>query len=255
MDGPDDLDRSTLSELLPGRPLRTFPAMLSTEAEARSWAGSGAPDGAVVVAGYQAAPRGRSGLSWADEFQPGRGLGCSVVLRPDLAEEREGWLYATTVLGVHDVLAAQDDTLGVEWPDRVVGPDDDTVAAVGTTVEPAGGRLRWAVVTILVPGAAPPRGPLLAALVDAVVRRSAAPPDDLAGDYARVCRTFDRRVLARLLPLGPAAPSFVGVARDLAHDGGLVIATDDGPRIVVQPQALGFLEAPDAGPMGPAGIG
>lgn len=52
-----DLSAHALAEALPGRPVRSYPAMLSTEADALAWARAGADDGAVVVAGYQAAPR------------------------------------------------------------------------------------------------------------------------------------------------------------------------------------------------------
>ncbi|MDQ4130536.1 MAG: hypothetical protein M3133_06040, partial [Actinomycetota bacterium] len=76
---------------MPGRPVRTYPAILSTSADAFAWARAGAPEGALVVADYQAAPRGRAGLPW--EVRPGEGLGFSLVLRPELPPEREGWLY------------------------------------------------------------------------------------------------------------------------------------------------------------------
>ncbi|HWH34036.1 MAG TPA: hypothetical protein VNT56_01805 [Acidimicrobiales bacterium] len=58
--GVDDLSAGVLAAALPDRPLRSYPAPLSTEADALAWARAGAPVGAVVVADYQAAPRGRS---------------------------------------------------------------------------------------------------------------------------------------------------------------------------------------------------
>ena len=57
----DDLAADALAADLPGRPLRSYPALLSTEADALAWARAGGPGGAVVVAGYQASPRGRAG--------------------------------------------------------------------------------------------------------------------------------------------------------------------------------------------------
>lgn len=58
LDGLDeDLSPEALSRALPGRPLRTYPALASTAAAAHAWARSGAHEGAVIVAGYQAAPR------------------------------------------------------------------------------------------------------------------------------------------------------------------------------------------------------
>ena len=43
-----------LDELLGDRPLRSFAAMMSTEAEALRWARQGGVAGSVVVAAYQA---------------------------------------------------------------------------------------------------------------------------------------------------------------------------------------------------------
>jgi BirA family transcriptional regulator, biotin operon repressor / biotin---[acetyl-CoA-carboxylase] ligase len=250
-----DLARAPLAALLPDRPLRTFPAMLSTEAEALRWARTGAEAGSVVVTGYQASPRGRSGLSYADRFTPGRGLGCSLVVRPAaLAEEREGWLYTAALVGVHDVVGGVRPTTSIAWPDRCV-TDGRTSAALGVHGEPAGGRIVWAVITILVPDAEPPRGPLLAALLAGVEARLAQDPGAVLVDARTRCSTLGRRVIARVLPMGPASPSFLGVAEDLVDDGGLRIATDDGPRVVVRPQSLGALDAPEDEPVGPPGIG
>lgn len=253
-DGAADLVRDQLEPHLPGRPLRTFPAMLSTEAEALRWAREGASAGSLVVTGYQASPRGRSGLSYADRFTPGRGLGCSVVVRPELSEEREGWLYLAAILGVHDVFGDGDPAPSVEWPDRCV-TDGAITAAIGVHAEPVHGRVAWAVITILVPDAEPPRGPLLAALLDRVETRLREDRARVLADARERCTTIGRRVIAEVLPMGPASPSVLGVAVDLFDDGGLCIATDDGPRVVVRPQSLGVLGAPEERPAGPPGIG
>lgn len=250
MEEATDLGRRALEEWLPGRALRTFPAILSTEAEAMSWAGQGAPHGALVVAGYQASPRGRSGLSWGDMMQePGQGLGASVVLRSGLPEQREAWLYTTCLLAVSDAL---DEPTRLEWPDQVLA-NSTRVGAIGVQSEPESGRLRWSVVTLLLPRAAPPRTRLLARVVSAIDARMGETTAEVLDAYRQQCDTLGRRVSARMLPMGPAAPTITGVAVDLTDDGGLSIATDDGARVVVLPQSLGFLEDPDAGPTGPDG--
>jgi BirA family biotin operon repressor/biotin-[acetyl-CoA-carboxylase] ligase len=74
----DDLAADVLAADLPGRPLRSYPALLSTEADALAWARAGAPDGAVVVAGYQASPRGRAGLPWQVQQGTGRPRGLAL---------------------------------------------------------------------------------------------------------------------------------------------------------------------------------
>lgn len=234
-----DLSREAIEDVLPERAFRTFHALLSTEAEAMRWARQGAPDGALVTAGYQASPRGRSGLSFDDHNRPDRGLGFSLVIRRDLPRTSEGWLYAVAVLGAHDALA--DGDLTVEWPDRLLR-DEAMQAAVGVQAEIAGQLLRWAVVSLFVPTAEVPRTGLLAAMAAATEVRLTQSPDTLRADYRALCRTFGRHVRARLLPLGPAAPTHVGVAVDLATDGGLVIAESSGARVVIDPQSLGFLE-------------
>ena len=79
-----DLSEEALAEAMPGRPLRRYVALLSTESDALAWARSGAPEGAVVVAEHQSAPRGRAGWPW--NVPPGRNLGFSLVLRPQLPD-------------------------------------------------------------------------------------------------------------------------------------------------------------------------
>jgi BirA family biotin operon repressor/biotin-[acetyl-CoA-carboxylase] ligase len=234
-----DLSREAIESVLPGRAFRTFRALLSTEAEAMRWARQGAPDGAVVTAGYQASPRGRSGLSFDELNDPDHGLGFSLVVRRNLPATAEGWLYPVGVLGAFDAIG--DDGLTVEWPDRLLR-DDMTRAAAGVQAEVVGETLRWAVVTLFVPAVQAPRAGLLAAMVEATEARLAQPADMLRADYHDVCGTFGRHVQARLLPLGPAAPTHVGIAVDLALDGGLVIEEASGAHVVIDPQSLGFLE-------------
>lgn len=246
--GATDLTRDELQARMPGRALRSYPMVVSTEADALAWARQGAPHGALVVAGYQASPRGRSGLSYGDHFTPGHGLGCSLVVRPQLSNAHEGWLYAVGVLGVLDALG--DDELAIEWPDQLVR-GDEVVAGVGAQVEPGATDLRWGVISSLVPGAEPPRADLLVAVVEATDRWSRADRDAARARYRQRCVTLGRRVRARLLPLGPAARTHTGIADDIADDGGLVIQEDSGARAVVEPQSLGFLEDPDQDASGP----
>ncbi|HWB73203.1 MAG TPA: hypothetical protein VG452_13395 [Egibacteraceae bacterium] len=232
----DDLTADVLSAALPGRPLRSYPALLSTEADALAWARAGAPEGALVVADYQASPRGRAGLPWY--VRPGEGLGFSLVLRPDLPIEREGWLYAAAVSGLADVAGSD---AKVEWPDEVYRGDVRTHAA-GVQVELGPQTIRWAVVTVLAVQARPPRAPLLTELVGAIEQRYRSPAEDVRADYLPRCMTIGRTVEARLIPVGPAGPRVTGEAVDVLTDGALVIQTARGSRVAVRPQNLGLLE-------------
>ncbi len=234
----DDLSAEVLGEVLGDRPLRAYPALLSTEADALAWARAGAPSGAVVVAGYQASPRGRSGRPW--EVRVGAGLGFSMVVRPELAALREGWLYVAASAALADVLSA---AASLTWPDELWAADARE-AAVGVHAELGAAAVEWAVVTVLVDGARPPRGELLASLLRAIEGRLAGPDEAVLADYRSRCATLGRTVRARMIPMSADGPQIVGEAVDVRTDGGLVLATASGARIAVHPQHLGILEDP-----------
>ncbi|MFP5219804.1 MAG: biotin--[acetyl-CoA-carboxylase] ligase [Actinomycetes bacterium] len=242
-----DLDADALAAVLGDRPLRAYPALLSTEPAAMAWAREGGPTGAVVVADYQASPRGRAGLPWT--VTPGRGLGFTLLHRPaDLVPEREGWPYVAALLGLRDVVAS--DGGRVEWPDTALAADGEVAARLGVYAELGPGRVEWVTVTVLVEDAVPPRGELLASLLDSVERRLAQPAETALTDYRAHCATLGRSVRARLIPLGPDGPEVVGEAVDVLADGALVALTARGHRVAVPPQNLGLLEEPQ-GPVEP----
>lgn len=236
-----DLDTGALQEHLGDRAVRAYPAQLSTEATAMAWARDGAPDGAVVVADYQASPRGRGGLPWT--VRPGQGLGFTVVLRPDLSPDREGWPYVAALLGLHDVVGRSGASL--VWPDEVHTPSGAVLARLGVHVELGPGSTQWLTVTALVERAQPPRGPLLAAVLAAVTERLAAPAEEVLADYRPRCTTFGLQRRARLIPMGPGGPEVTGEAVDVLADGALVLLTAKGNRVAVPPHDLGLLEEPE----------
>jgi BirA family biotin operon repressor/biotin-[acetyl-CoA-carboxylase] ligase len=241
-----DLDAATLAAAVADHPVRSYPALLSTEQVAMAWARQGAPSGAVVVADYQAAPRGRGGWPWT--VRPGTGLGFTLVVRPELAPEREGWPYVPCLLALHDVLEAP--SSGLLWPDTVCSGAGDVLARLGVYVELGPSRTEWATATVLVEDVTPPRAPLLGRLVAAMEQRLEQPPGRVLADYLRRCRTIGRQQWARLIPLGPGGPSVTGEAVDVLADGALVLLTARGHRVAVPPQNLGLLENPQ-GPVEP----
>lgn len=244
---PSDLELRALAAALGARPVRTYPALLSTEHVAMAWAREGAPSGAVVVADYQASPRGRAGLPWTARL--GRGLGFTLVHRDDgLVPDREGWPYVAALLGLHDVLGTADD--GLTWPDAICASDGVPLARLGVHVELGPGRTEWVTTTVLVEDAEPPRAHLLARLTDAVEHRLGQAPEAVLDDYRPRCTTIGRAVRARMLPLGPGGPEVRGEAVDVLADGALVVLTARGSRIAVPPQDLGLLEDPQ-GPVVP----
>jgi BirA family biotin operon repressor/biotin-[acetyl-CoA-carboxylase] ligase len=234
-----DLSVARLAAAMPGRPVRSYPALLSTEATAMAWAREGGPSGAVVVADYQAAPRGRGGLPW--QTTPGSTLCFSVVLRPELPVERQGWSYVAASLAITDLLSGAD--VATEWPDRVVRRGSgDHVGSVKAHVQLGPGGTDWVVVSVLIEDARPGRDLLLASCVGAIETRMAQAADAVLEGYRSRCVTLGRPLRARLIPMGPDGVQVVGTAVDVRADGALVIDTAEGRRVAVLPQAVGLLE-------------
>ncbi|HEX2031391.1 MAG TPA: hypothetical protein VHL78_08335 [Actinomycetota bacterium] len=231
-----DLSADAGGAALPGRAVRFYPAVLSTEADAMAWARAGAAEGSVVVADYQASPRGRGGLEW--RVRPGEDLAFSLILRPSFPPAREGWLYSVAASGVADLLGPE---ARIEWPDEV-RLEGRRRAAVGVQVHAGPQALEWAVVTALVERAHPGRPGLLSRAVEAIEARYRMSAERVVAEYLPRCPTIGRRVTARLIPLGPAGPRVSGTAVATVIDGALILETDEGRRVGVPPQNLGVLE-------------
>ncbi|MDP8968119.1 MAG: hypothetical protein M3N04_05925 [Actinomycetota bacterium] len=229
----DDLAAESLAAVAGDRPLQSHRVLLSAAVTASDWARAGAPHGAVVVADQQIAPRGRAGRPW--KVAPGQGLAFALVLRPQLASEREGWLYTVVLTALADACG---DGVTIEWPDEI-HREGVMAAATGIEVRLGGLQVKWAVVNLLVPAAQPPRGELLGSVLQAIDARLASPPRDVLEDYSALCRTLGRDVRMRLL--GGAA-RLQGRALEVLDDGALVLESDSGRRIPVRPQDIGSIE-------------
>ena len=228
------LDPDDVNEALGDRPVRAYPAILSTDADAQAWGRSGAPAGAVVVSEYQAAPRGRAGLTWDVDHE--NDLVFSMVARPNLPDTREGWLYIPALVGIAEAIGGAT----FEWPDDI-RRGGDRLAAIGWHVELGSGRVDWAVLTVWRRGV----DDRLRALVETVEhldRRLADPPSEVLAVARERCTTLGSRVRALLIPMGPAGPRVEGTGADLLDDGALLLHTPAGGRIPITPQALGQLE-------------
>lgn len=234
----DPLREDRLADALGDRPFRFFPAILSAAAEAQSWARQGAPPGAVVVPGYEVAPRGRAGSPW--DVRP-EDVTFSQIVRPGSSPEREGWLYAVAADALAEVLNA-----GTEWhwPDLLT-QRERPAAHVGIHAELGPARVDWAVITVLLRAPATPREPLVAAAADALDHSLARDPESVLDGLRRRCATLGARVRAVMIPMGPGGPRVEGTAADLKDDGALVIASPAGGRIAVRPQHLGELQPMD----------
>lgn len=229
----DDLSAEALAAAMPGRPVRSYRALLSTDADAVAWGRAGGPAGAVVAADIQASARGRGGLPWSP--RPGRDLCFSVLLRPDFTADEEGWLFVAAAVAVLDTLGAD----AIQWPDRVERGGRPVADVAGHAGLGAGG-VDWAIVNLLIHDTPPPRAPLVARLAEAVeaVQR---PDAEVLARYREHCATLGRDVVAHVVPTWPDGVQIAGRATSVLEDGALVIARADGRRMAVRPQHLARL--------------
>ncbi|MBW3537101.1 MAG: hypothetical protein KY395_04930 [Actinobacteria bacterium] len=227
-----DLDADAVAAALPDRPLRVYPAMLSSEAEAIAWARAGGQPGALVLAAYQAAARRRGGWPW--EVQPDQGLGFSMIASP---RGPAGSLYLAASVAVAANLPGE---TTLAWPDEI--RTGESLAGAVSVQENLDSFYPWRVLTVLVAHSPAPRTSLLGDLVGSIEEQSARPPSDVADDYRLNCATLGQRVVARLIPLGPAGATIEGTAAAVRDDGSLVIDTEARGRAAVPPEDVGILE-------------
>ena len=140
------LDQQRLERELAGiaGPVRYLRETGSTNSDALDWAAEGAPEGAVVVAEYQTAGRGRWGRSW--ESASGTALLFSLVLRP--SPDAVGLL--TTLAGVGSAAGIEGLTglePGLKWPNDVI-LRDRKVAGILVETRVSGASVTGAVVGI-----------------------------------------------------------------------------------------------------------
>jgi BirA family transcriptional regulator, biotin operon repressor / biotin---[acetyl-CoA-carboxylase] ligase len=231
-----DLSEAAVFDALAGRPVRSYPAILSTETDAIGWARAGGPTGSVVVAGYQASARGRGGYLW--DVRPDEGLGFSVILRPELEARREGWPYIPAALALAELA---DPEAIIRWPDEVV-VDGEVWATVAVQVELGDNRVEAAVVSAYLPTVEPPRAPVLADAVELIEAFMAEPEDDVIEAFVDRCETIGRSVTAHIIPVGPTGERVTGLAVDVKADGALVLRSRENRRMAVPPHVLGLLE-------------
>jgi BirA family biotin operon repressor/biotin-[acetyl-CoA-carboxylase] ligase len=129
-----------------GRSFRYYDEIESTNAEAKSLANSGAPEGTVVIAEAQSAGRGRLGRRWTSPA--GKGLLFSVLLRPRLPM---GDAHLLTLVAAAAVAEAIESVAGIpvciKWPNDLFLGDRK---AGGTLMEVSGEQdeVEWVVVGI-----------------------------------------------------------------------------------------------------------
>jgi BirA family biotin operon repressor/biotin-[acetyl-CoA-carboxylase] ligase len=230
------------------------------------------PEGAILIAEEQTAGRGRLDRVWS--APPRSGLFVSVLLRPDVPQDRWGWLPLLTGVAAATALARaagvdcrlkwpNDLLVDVEGEERKFGGilaeragTDAIVIGMGLNVSLHADELPVPTAgSLLLAGAqGTDRDPLLRAVLRSVEdwygRWLAADGDPaesrLQEAYAAGCATLGRTVRAEL----PGGEELVGEAVAVDSDGRLVLATEQG---VQRPIAAGDIVhlrsgASDAGP-------
>lgn len=206
---------------------------------------AGAPEGLVVVAEHQTAGRGRLDRVWATPARAA--LTFSVLLRPIVPAARWPWLPLLAGAAVTEALRQAHVTAGLKWPNDVLIGDRkvagllveriDTeagaaaVVGIGINVSTTAEELPVPSATSLhLAGAEVDRtdllGRILRTLRDEYDAWQAAPDDRaLRAAYREQCVTVANQRVRIDLPDGT---QLVGVATDVAEDGGLLVAGPDG---------------------------
>jgi BirA family transcriptional regulator, biotin operon repressor / biotin---[acetyl-CoA-carboxylase] ligase len=261
-----DLDQQRLERELAGiaGPVRYLNETGSTNSDALDWAAEGAPEGALVVAEYQTAGRGRWGRSW--ESARGSALLFSLILRP--GPEAMGLL--TTLAGVACAAGIRGVTgleAGLKWPNDVI-LRGRKVAGILVETRVAGSAVTGAVVGVGVNvssraedfppdvgetatsvgaevdaagrGEPPERVALLAAILRQLDQRYRTwAPHRLLEEATALSVIFGRRVRVR----GPQGDVMEGVARRLTTTGALELEAG-GTLAVVESGEVHRLDEP-----------
>lgn len=224
----------------------------STQDEARRLAAEGAPHGYLVWAGEQTGGRGRMQRRWVSPAAAG--LWFSVVLRPGLPAARMAALPLAVGAAVASTLEIEaPDRVRLKWPNDVLldggklagilvegqvtdGLLEYAVAGVGVNlVRPRGGfqtgiraiAAALADATGVIPSPARTLAALLAAMEAAYDQLAAQGPAAARERWLKLSDTLGRDVVARA-----GAEEVIGRAIDLDPDGGLVVETDGGRRVI-----------------------
>ena len=210
--------------------MRRLAEVGSTNREALHLARSGAPDGTVVVAGFQTAGRGRHGRAW--EAPPGSSLLASVLLRPGplVAPARLHPVVAAVALAARDACSSVAGFVpDLKWPNDLVVGDaklagvlsevegDAVVVGLGMNVSSAGPWPPGAVSAEQAAGFPVDVDALLEAVLSGLSARVGR-WHEVASEYRRACATLGRTVRVDL-----ADQSFTGTAADVSDDGHLLV--------------------------------
>ena len=247
-DTPAPLDAAALRDGLvgPGMPWRQLDVVAetgSTNADLLARAEAGAAiDGAVLLAEYQHAGRGRHGRQWSapPRTQLSLSAGVSGAAVP---HSGWGWLTLATGVAVADALAEVGVEAGLKWPNdvlvdggklagilaEVAAPTQVIVVGLGLNVELTADQAPDPVATslLMLGSSTTDRNTLARGILRELARRidawrTAGGADSaLIADYQRYSLTLNSRVRASM----PGDREVVGVARSVDETGRLCVDT------------------------------
>lgn len=255
----EEVVRAGLSTVWMGRPYHFVASVDSTNDRVKTWAADPVyPSGAVLLADYQSAGRGRLDRRW--DAPPGTALLLSVLWRPGWPARQATWLTMLAGLAVAEAIEmVTSQPAGLKWPNDVVlaGAASGTPGhawrkvcglLLDATLSPGGDRLESAILGIglnvnipanLLPEAATPPTSLLVATGQPVPRRPL-----LIALLERLERQYDAAVdgrspvqawSSRLVTLGQRVEvTAVGAAASLA---GLAEGVDEWGQLLVRDAA------------------
>ena len=258
VESPDLLSAGELSGALDGclvgRELLCLPTVDSTNSEVKRQALAGKAEGLAVLSDEQTGGRGRRGREF--ESPAGKGLYCSVLLRPDCTLDELMWLTAWTAVAVCDAVEEVCGVRpGIKWTNDLV-LEGRKLCGILTELgmEGESARLQYAVVGVGVNvsqqaedfgpvaapvavslaqalGKAPRRTDLAAALLralDRMYREFPTQRDSWYERYRKDCLTLGKHVQVLR-----GNETFTGVAEDLTDDFSLIVRREDGTRETV----------------------
>lgn len=237
-----------------GRALRSYERVTSTNSVAAKWATEGAPHGALVLAEYQTAGRGRLGRSW--QARAGLNLTFSMVIRPQLPPDRFGMVIIAASVALADSIEERTTPLlpAIKWPNDILLGGRKCCGMLLETVRthPSGSRKSGVILGVglnvnqdAFPAELDGRATSLlletgrmvdrAQLLADVCRRLEVRLNEVVADSGSIRRTY----MSRMTDLGePVRLRFsgteggvLGVMLGLDEFGGLVLDTDEGRRV------------------------
>jgi len=121
-----------------------FDEIDSTNLKAKSLAGSGAPEGTIVISERQTKGRGRKTRGW---FSPPRdGIYLSLILRPNIAPRSAPSMTLLTAVAIAETLLAVPGLeIAIKWPNDILARGKK-LAGILTEMSTTGERIDYAVV-------------------------------------------------------------------------------------------------------------